>query len=582
MKFSFLLQEKSPLLAAKNAAKNGAPRCGLVLFYFLLFLFFACIGSGAQQTGKYRISGTVVNANTGDILRNATVTLGRSQSQDVLASTTTADDGGFRFEGLAAGKYWMRGEASGFAAQGFDEHAGFFTGIVTGGSVDAEHLMFSLRPDAAIVGAILDEANEPVREAQVKLYRRETQDGKEVTSLRAAAQSNDEGRYRFGHLAPGRYFVAVEARPWYAQSESTVTNGAPDLRLDGDMNQLVSDGGMNSTEEEPKTESERALDVTYPLTFYPGATEENGAAAIVLQAGDRATADVRLSPVAAAHLHVPRMTADPSEGMNVTLMRRVFDGPEEPVQAQSEQSEKGYAIGGIAPGDYEVQAQSFGKNPQSWTQPVAVRGDMELGLEHATVLANVKGVVKIEGGAPVSRGFVTLVNRATNDRMGARVTEKGEFEFSSQPVAPGSYEVAAGTTPMARVSRVTASGAKVAGETLEIGGAAAVELTIYLEQKFATVDGTVLREGKPAAGAMVMLVPEDLKNQESMVRRDQSDLDGTYSLRGVVPGKYTVVAIQKGWDLDWMSPMVMAEYLKGGETVRAVGGGKYEVKVKAQ
>jgi hypothetical protein len=578
MKFFFLSRGKSPL--KPKTGLSGAPICGFVLFYFL---FFLCAGAGAQQAGKYRISGTVVNANTGDILRNATVTLGRSQSQDVLASTTTADDGGFRFEGLAAGKYWMRGEASGFAAQGFDEHAGFFTGIVTGGSVDAEHLMFSLRPDAAIVGEILDEANEPVREAQVKLYRRETQDGKEVTSLRVAAQSNDEGRYRFGHLASGRYFVAVEARPWYAQSESTVMNGAPDLRLDGDMNQMVSDGGMNSTEEEAKTELDRALDVTYPLTFYPGATDENGATAIVLQAGDRATADVRLSPVAAAHLHVPRMTADPSEGMNVTLMRRVFDGPEEPVQAQSEQSEKGYVIGGIAPGDYEVQAQSFGKNPQSWTQPVAVRGDMELSLEHATAMANVKGVVKMEGsGAPVSRGFVSLINRATNERMGARVTEKGEFEFSSQPVAPGSYEVAAGTTPTGRVSRVTASGAKVAGETLEIGGAATVELTIYLEQKFATIDGTVMREGKPAAGAMVMLVPEDLRNQESMVRRDQSDLDGTFSLRGVVPGKYTVVAIQKGWDLDWMSPAVMAEYLKGGETVRAVGGQNYEVKVKAQ
>jgi len=480
----------------------------------------------------------------------------------------------------------MRGEASGFAAQGFDEHAGFFTGIVTGGSVDAEHLMFSLRPDAGIVGAILDEANEPVREAQVKLFRREMQDGKEVTSLRAVAQSNDEGRYRFGHLAPGRYFIAVEARPWYAQN-ANVVEGVPDQVVDQNPNQVVSDGAVNDVEagaatEEAKTESDRALDVTYPLTFYPGATDENGASAIVLQSGDRATADVRLSPVAAAHLHVPRATADPSDGMNVTLMRRIFGGAEEPVQSQSEQSDKGYDIGGIAPGEYVLQAQSFGKNPQSWTQPIAIGGDMEVNLEHATAMASVKGVVKIEGGGPVTRGFVTLTNRSTDERAGARVNEKGEFELSGQPVAPGSYEVAAATTPNGRVSRVTASGAKVTGETLEIGGAANVELTIYLQQKFATIDGTVTREGKPAAGAMVMLVPEDLRNQESMVRRDQSDLDGTFTLRGVVAGKYTVVAIQKGWDLDWMSPAVMAGYLKGGETVRVVGGEKYGVKVGVQ
>lgn len=547
----------------------------MILFCFVLFL---CVVAGAQQAGKFRISGTVVNGNTGDILRNATVTIGRSQSQDVLASTITADDGSFRFDGLAAGKYWMRGEASGFAAQGFDEHSGFFTGIVTGGSVDAEHLMFSLRPDAAIVGEILDEANEPVREAQVKLYRRETQDGKEVTSLRTVISPNDEGRYRFGHVAPGTYFVAVEARPWYAQNE-TVVHGVPDLRLDGNMNQAVSDdeGAASGAEDESKTDSDRTLDVAYPLTFYPGATDENGAAAIVVQAGDRVTADVRLSPVAAAHLHVPI-----TEAMGVTLVRRVFDGPEEPVQAQSEQSGKGYLIGGIAPGNYVLRAQSFGENPQSLTQPVAVRGDMEVSLEHVTAMANVKGVVKMEGsGAPVSRGFVSLINRATNERTGARLTEKGEF-VTSHPVEPGSYEVAATTTPTGRVSGVTASGAKVSGETLEIGGAGTVELTIYLEQKFASIDGTVMREGKPAAGAMVMLVPEDLGNHESMVRRDQSDLDGTFALRGIVPGKYTVVAIQKGWDLDWMSPVVIGEYLKGGEIVRAVGGGKYEVKVGVQ
>jgi hypothetical protein len=36
-----------------------------------------------------------------------------------------------------------------------------------------------------------------------------------------------------------------------------------------------------------------------------------------------------------------------------------------------------------------------------------------------------------------------------------------------------------------------------------------------------------------------------------LFRRDQSDLDGTFSLHGVIPGTYTVVAIDNGWDLDW-------------------------------
>ena len=36
-----------------------------------------------------------------------------------------------------------------------------------------------------------------------------------------------------------------------------------------------------------------------------------------------------------------------------------------------------------------------------------------------------------------------------------------------------------------------------------------------------------------------------------LFRRDQSDLDGTFTLQGIVPGRYTVLAIEGGWELDW-------------------------------
>jgi hypothetical protein len=47
-------------------------------------------------------------------------------------------------------------------------------------------------------------------------------------------------------------------------------------------------------------------------------------------------------------------------------------------------------------------------------------------------------------------------------------------------------------------------------------------------------------------------------------RRDQSDSDGSFALRDVAPGRYTVVAIEDGWDLDWARPEVIGRYLSGG------------------
>jgi hypothetical protein len=66
---------------------------------------------------------------------------------------------------------------------------------------------------------------------------------------------------------------------------------------------------------------------------------------------------------------------------------------------------------------------------------------------------------------------------------------------------------------------------------------------------------------------MIVLIPKHAGNLEALARRDQSDSDGSFSLRNVVPGQYTIVAIEDGWELDWMQPGVLARYLPGGTAV---------------
>ena len=81
------------------------------------------------------------------------------------------------------------------------------------------------------------------------------------------------------------------------------------------------------------------------------------------------------------------------------------------------------------------------------------------------------------------------------------------------------------------------------------------------------IRGVVKRDGKPFAGAMVVLVPKASEISADLFRRDQSDLDGTFLLRAAIPGAYTVVAIENGWDLDWSQAGVISAYLKHGEAV---------------
>jgi len=68
---------------------------------------------------------------------------------------------------------------------------------------------------------------------------------------------------------------------------------------------------------------------------------------------------------------------------------------------------------------------------------------------------------------------------------------------------------------------------------------------------------------------MIVLVPHSRTAGAfaSLLRRDQSDSDGSFSLRNVVPGAYTVVAIADGWTLDWARPEVIGRYVPGGIAV---------------
>ncbi len=85
-----------------------------------------------------------------------------------------------------------------------------------------------------------------------------------------------------------------------------------------------------------------------------------------------------------------------------------------------------------------------------------------------------------------------------------------------------------------------------------------------------TVEGFAKRAGKAAPGAMILLVPENPEANRDRFRRDQSDLDGSFSLAGVIPGGYTIIAIEDGWELNWSEAAVLAGYLKNGKKI-AVG-----------
>jgi hypothetical protein len=133
------------------------------------------------------------------------------------------------------------------------------------------------------------------------------------------------------------------------------------------------------------------------------------------------------------------------------------------------------------------------------------------------------------------------------------------------------------------IANVKAQGASaLAGRMLTVKSGDSPKLEIVAGAGHGEIDGTALRAGKPVSGVMVLLAPEDPKNNEILFRRDQSDSDGTFTVQNIVPGRYRLLAIEKGWELEWANPAVLQAFLAKSVPVEVKPGDHLVQSVEAQ
>ena len=163
-----------------------------------------------------------------------------------------------------------------------------------------------------------------------------------------------------------------------------------------------------------------------------------------------------------------------------------------------------------------------------------------------------------------------LFLRAQGDesRYGSPSNLAHDGHFSFDAVAPGTWSLMAQSGgKVLPVAAVTDGTAAHKGNSITVRDQPLNIVATLSAGGTSRLDGFALKEGKGLAGAMIELIPKDLVNLDTLARRDQSDSDGSFSLRDVLPGQYTLVAIEDGWDLDWSEPDAMARYLLKGTPV---------------
>jgi hypothetical protein len=524
----------------------------------------------APVAHNLRVSGTVVDALTGQPLSQAQVFLTAQTVRDSEQFVMTDEDGHFAFENLAPGHYVLFARHKGYLQQLYKQHAQFSTAIIVGPDLITENLRFELRPTASISGQVLDERNEPVRNAQAILFHQTIRFGRHTTFREREVSTDDRGRYHFGYLLPGVYFVGVSAHPWYAQ------------RVTHQRIQQTDASGQTTYQE--STNGEPDLDVVYPVSFFSHAQDLNEAAPMTLHAGDSEIADFSLQPVPGLHVLIHSATSSESEGVWAQVSQTLGNGSKMQVPATTQQIAPGLLeISGLPPGKLRVGLVSSrdGESNTRWND-IELKGDMDINASDAAPSASVSGVVKFDDNVKRASPMVLrLSSKTENEEYPMQADEKGEFSLRGS-VPPGTYDLLVGQPAAGAISALSATGAKVSGHTVEIGAGQDVKLSVVLSRGTGKISGVALKDGKPVDGVMVVLVPEDPEHNLELFRRDQSDSDGSFNLPAVHPGKYTLVAIENGWELDWFTPGVIQKYLAAGKAVQVDANSTQLVDVPVQ
>jgi Carboxypeptidase regulatory-like domain len=580
-----------------------------------LSLIFVVATATAQTSSKvaasaFSITGVVVNSSTGAPVARCHVTAthtervtgGNRRGGSQQGAADTDERGHFVLALASDGTWALRASAKGYRSQAYDEHQGFFTSVVLSERAPTYDVLFRLAPDSSITGVVLDEGSEPVRQAQLSAFRVPSPDagGVHPAPARAgSAMTDDRGRYELSGMAPGDYRVSVQARPWYAA------------------------GAQGRPQTPDATQLDPSLDMVYPVTWFPGATDEHSAGIVTLHDGESREADIQLVPMPSIHLHISGQPPAPSGSENFgrvgnpirfPQVERVSNGGGNigPI-SNSIAANGSFEFSGLSPGLYRIRAPEENGQPGAITLlEITANSSRYLDMASAA-LPTATVTLKIEGGPgaeslPII--FTDVNDRENVFRSNAGGRDGGGFQgggimggFAGSPpmvqsvsppmqqqggqrpqrggpgsdsprrerpartieLPPGRYSVTQESSANFSLTGMALGANEIAGRVVTIPSGQST-LTIRFAAGRAGLSGVATLKGKPLIGGLAMLVPITIDQPGSIteLRRDQTNTDGSFDIANIIPGQYILIAIDHGWNINWGDPSTLSHYLTNG------------------
>ena len=399
-------------------------------------------------------------------------------------------------------------------------------------------------PHGVISGTVLDEDGEPVVYASIQVLRDTWVGGRRQTAPVSGGSTNDLGQYRVHGLAPGRYFLVVNAG-----------------RGTAGMRQRPQDAGA---------------DVGYAPLYYPGVTEVSQAAPVVLAPGQEMRgADFQLRKQAVFRIRGKVLEETGAPATQVAVMAMPEGGALAGARGTGivRGGDGAFEIAGLPPGSYTL----FANKHSRMQDRTFARGAVQVGSRDVDGIVlqmqktfSVSGTVRLPEGIASGSMRVVLNSDNTFPPGGTQAAIDAAGNWKADGVAAGQYRFSvAGAPEGTYLKAVTVQGQDIT-EGAQIS-AASSQIQITLAGDAPQVQGTVLDRDKQAAGeAMVVLVPEaSRRTQTWRYRTATADASGNFAVRNVPPGQYTAIALPKETEEGiWFSPDWIRNVEGSGVTVK--------------
>lgn len=483
----------------------------------------------AASPETFRVSGTVVDSETGAPLNRTRMTLTGGPATEL--SLVTTSDGAFSFD-VPQGKYTLIAAHRdwGHSYGQLDADGGADTSIITGPDQDTAHIVFRWRAPASIYGKVTDETGEPVYNPRIELIRVWLDGGRKRLVAMGQAESDEFGEYSWSSLPAGSYYLAVSGGPWYFSHFLA--------------NDRLSEAGTPPS--------------PYAPVYFPGVTDPRGATLLTLRPGEEAHLDFTMRAATGANLRFLCPDTPCSDPVRLYL-----SGPGG-VEMLGRTVNSGFdAMRGVLPGQYVVR---YTASEGSTRKVIDVAGgDVEVKLAPKPAPV-VTGSVKFLRGHPRHPVLVSLLDEKTGEALTTQIEPDGAFGWRS--VAARRVHLVLSGEDGFFIDKMVVDGAPVNHGVIALEDGDAVNVQLVASDAIGGIQGMVTDGDRPIPTASVILVPSSQSiGLDSYAF--QTDSDGSFDFTQVPEGDYVLFAVENE-EFEYANPGVVRPYLASGKRVHIV------------